>query len=183
MNIGEEICGEWLRHIKRCDFIQYNLQIPDAQGEIDVIGINLKQRRVYACEVAIHLITGLRYVKSKRPDNVPRLTRKFRKDCDYVRKYFRGYDHVLMLWSPVVKNQKKGSKYNQLNDINQIIDEIHAACGIKIEAMINESFQAALAELRQCARDVTAESASSVLRYLQIEERLAHHLKLLRSKG
>ncbi len=183
MNIGEEICGEWLRRIKRCDFIQYNLQTPDAQGEIDVIGINLGERKVYACEVAIHLITGLRYVKDKRPDNVPRLTRKFRKDHDYLRKYFDGYEHVLMLWSPVVKNQKKDAKYNQLDDVHQIIEEIHAACGIKIEAMINESFQTALAELRQCARDVTAASASSVLRYLQIEERLARHLKLLRSKG
>ena len=183
MNIGEEICGEWLRHIKRCDFIQYNLQIPDAQGEIDVIGINLKQRRVYACEVAIHLITGLQYVKGKRPDNVPRLTRKFRKDHDYLCRYFDDYDHVLMLWSPVVKNQKKGAKYNQLDDVKKIIAEIHAECNIKIEAIINASFQKALAELRQCAREVTAASPSSVLRYLQIEERLAHHLKLPRSKG
>ena len=59
MNIGEEICGEWLRHIKGCDFVQYNVQTHDAQGEIDVIGINLDERIVYACEVAIHLITGL----------------------------------------------------------------------------------------------------------------------------
>jgi len=59
MNIGEEICGEWLRHVKQCEFIQYNLKTPEGQGEVDVIGLNMKTRTVYACEVAIHLTTGL----------------------------------------------------------------------------------------------------------------------------
>lgn len=57
----EEICGEWLRHFCKCEFIQYNLKTPDIQGEIDVIGINLSDHIVYVCEVAIHLVTGLRY--------------------------------------------------------------------------------------------------------------------------
>jgi hypothetical protein len=82
VNIGEEICGEWLRHVRRCEFVQYNLKPPDTQGEIDVIGINLAERTVWVCEVAIHLVTGLQYVKDKQPDNVPRLTAKFRKDIE-----------------------------------------------------------------------------------------------------
>ncbi|MFA5908083.1 MAG: hypothetical protein WC815_04825 [Vicinamibacterales bacterium] len=65
MNIGEEICGEWLRHVAGCDFVQYNLKTSDVQGEIDVIGICLASRTVYACEVAIHLVTGLQYVKAQ----------------------------------------------------------------------------------------------------------------------
>ena len=93
MNIGEEICGEWLRHVCRCEFIQYNLKTPDIQGEIDVIGINLSDHIVYACEVAIHLVTGLQYVKENRPDNVPRLTTKFCKDVKYIQKAFPKYKH------------------------------------------------------------------------------------------
>jgi hypothetical protein len=46
------------------------LKTPDVQGEIDVIGISLANRTVYACEVAVHLVTGLQYVKDSRPDNV-----------------------------------------------------------------------------------------------------------------
>src|SRR5277367_6802764 len=114
MNIGEEICGEWLRHVKQCEFIQYNLKTPDVQGEIDVIGLNMKTRTVYACEVAIHLITGLQYVKDKQPDNVNRLTAKFRKDIDYISNAFPDYARVFMLWSPVVRNQKTGAKHNQM---------------------------------------------------------------------
>src|SRR4029453_5592945 len=76
MNIGEEICGEWLRHMKGCDFVQYNVRTTPVQGEIDVVGINLEKHAVYACEVAVHLVTGLQYVKANQPDNVSRLTAK-----------------------------------------------------------------------------------------------------------
>ena len=54
-NIGEEITGEYLKVCKGCDFIAYNLYTPDIQGEIDVVGINIKNRTVYVCEVAVHL--------------------------------------------------------------------------------------------------------------------------------
>lgn len=36
MNTGEEICGESLRHVRKCEFVQHNLKPPDVRGEIDV---------------------------------------------------------------------------------------------------------------------------------------------------
>ncbi len=177
VNIGEEICGEWLRHICRCEFVQYNLTTPDVQGEIDVIGINLLDRTIYACEVAVHLVTGLQYVKANRPDNVPRLTAKFRKDVEYIRKAFPDYKHVFMLWSPVVKNQKTGSKDNQLDAVHQIIDTIKTEFGLLIEPVVNEKFQSALGALRAAARSETKELDCSVMRFLQVEEYLAGHVK------
>jgi hypothetical protein len=181
MNIGEEICGEWLRHVKSCEFIQYNLKTPDVQGEIDVIGINLDKKIVYACEVAIHLVTGMQYVKDKRPDNVPRLTAKFRKDIAYVRKAFHGYEHVFMLWSPVVKNQRSGAKYNQVKDVERIVATIQSELGVTIQSVINETFQEKLDALRKAAAHETQELDSSVVRFLQVEEHLKKHLKRLQS--
>ena len=178
MNIGEEICGEWLQHVRGCEFVQYNLKTPDVQGELDVIGINLVARTVYACEIAIHLITGLQYVRGKRPDNVPRLTAKFRKDIAYIRKAFPDYTHVFMLWSPVVRNQRAGSRYNQINDVRQIVETIKSELGAIIEPVINEAFMEALASLREVAGRETKELDSSVMRVLQVEEHLARHLKL-----
>ena len=101
MNIGEEICGEWLRHVEECEFIQYNLKTPDVQGEIDVIGLNMKTRTVYACEVAIHLTTGLQYVKdNQRRQCTSNCERpRFRKDVAYVRSNFEGYCQRFMFWS------------------------------------------------------------------------------------
>ncbi len=37
MNIGEEICGEWLRHVRACGFVDYNVKLPTGGGEIDVV--------------------------------------------------------------------------------------------------------------------------------------------------
>lgn len=177
MNIGEEICGEWLRQIKNCEFVQYNLKTTQVQGEIDVIGINLSENIVYACEVAIHLITGLQYVKDRRPDNVPRLITKFQKDIDYIRAAFPDHKHIFMLWSPIVKNQKEGSKYNQLSDVFEITNTIERDRGVVIETIINIGFQKALTDLRNAARRETKEHDSTVMRYLQIEEHLKKHLE------
>ncbi len=91
MNIGEEIVSVYLQYIRGCEFIQQNLYTPDVQGEIDVVGINLKSKELYVCEVAIHLTTGLRYVKEKQPNNVNKLIDKFSKDIEYAQKYFPDY--------------------------------------------------------------------------------------------
>jgi hypothetical protein len=183
MNIGEEICGEWLRHIKGCEFIQYNLRTIETQGEIDVIGLNMKTRTVYACEVAIHLVTGLQYNKNSQPDNVRRLTAKFKKDVAYVRANFKGYKHVFMLWSPIVRNQKAGSKHNQLEHVAQIEKTIELEVHAKIESVINRKFQQILEELRKKAANTTKELDSSVMRYLQVEERLVRHLRSVGMKS
>lgn len=70
VNVGEQLVSSYLRYIRKCDFTQMNLYTVEAQGEIDVVGINLKDRKLYVCEVAIHLTTGLQYVKDKRPNNI-----------------------------------------------------------------------------------------------------------------
>ena len=64
-NIGEEICGEYLNHILKCDFVSYNILTPGVQGEIDVVGIDLTNKIIYVCEVATHT-QGLLYVTNKR---------------------------------------------------------------------------------------------------------------------
>ena len=111
-NPGEEIVGEYLKAILNCDFVQYNLNIPGIQGEIDVVGINLNDKNLYVCEVATHLVTGMQYTKNKRPDNVDRFVSKFSKNIIYAKNYFSGYTKHFMLWSPIVKSGRKNSVYN-----------------------------------------------------------------------
>lgn len=180
-NIGEAIVGAYLQHIRGCEFVQYNLHTPDVQGEIDVIGINIRDRTIYVCEVAIHLITGLQYVKDKRPDNVDRLVKKFEKDIEYAKRYFTDYQQVFMLWSPIVKNQRDGAKYNQINDVREIQRHLEESHGIQLQAIINEQFSVCLKELRTYARMETKELKSPVLRLMQIEEKL--DILLSASKG
>ena len=179
-NIGEEIAGEYLKVILGCDFLQYNFSTPDVQGEIDVVGINIKEKKIYLCEVAIHLITGLQYVHENQPDNVNRFCKKFKKNIEYAKKYFPEYEMHFMLWSPIVKNQGDGAKHNQMSDIAEIQKRIHEDTGHKIEPIINNDFNECLDKLREFARKETKELKSPVLRMMQIEEKLSSHLLKLK---
>ena len=81
-----------------------------------------------------------------------------------------------MLWSPVVKDQREGAKYNQLRDIGVITTAIDQELGVTIDAIVNQRFQDALDELRAVAKAETKELDSVVMRYLQVEEHLRRHL-------
>ena len=178
-NIGEETTGEYLKVIKGCEFIEYNLHTPDVQGEIDVIGIDAKNKKLYVCEVATHLVTGLQYVKNGKPDNVQRFLKKFRKNIPYAEKYFPDYEKHFMLWSPVVKNQKLSAKHNQLRDVNEVKDLLFKEFGHNLHLIINAEYQKCLDELRAFTARETKELKSPVLRFMQIEEKLKKHLDKL----
>lgn len=176
LNVGEEICGEYLRRVMNCDFIRYNTKLTDVQGEIDVVGINLASKIVYACEVVVHLPSGMMYYKKGKIANVEVLTSKFRKDFEYLRDEFPNYKKVLMLWSPIVKNQKPGSKNNQSDDVQNIVERVKKSTGIIVQTIINNSYQDSLNELRKIAGKESKALDSPFMRYLQIEEYLKKHL-------
>ena len=146
-NAGEHIVGQYLQLIKKCDFVQYNLQTKTVQGEIDVVGINSEKREVYVCEVATHLETGLQYTK----DN----------NCNY------------MLWTPIVKIPKKDNTINnQERDIQEVVDYLKNQKGIELKVIYNKSFLDCIEELRKIALDTTQEIKSPIMRFLQIEEKI-----------
>ena len=176
MNVGEQLVSSYLRYIRRCDFIQTNLYTVEAHGEIDVVGINLKEKQVYVCEVAIHLTTGLQYVKDKRPNNVQKLTDKFSRDIEYATKYLSEYNWHYMLWSPIVKDSKGQDIYNQLGHLAKVKANIKSAYGVQLECVVNEAFLACLQEMRAYAGSETAELQCPVMRLLQIEHYLSRHV-------
>jgi hypothetical protein len=177
-NPGEEIVGEYLKVQFGCEFVEYNLQTPDIQGEIDVVGINIRDKKLYVCEVATHLITGLQYVNmaSSQPDNINRFMKKFVKDINYAQKYFKGFEQVFMLWSPIVKNQSVKAKHNQARDTCEICKQIMDKTGVTLQLVINEKYQECLTELRKYAAKETKELKSPILRLMQVEEKLKMYL-------
>lgn len=177
MNIGEELVASYLRHVQGCEFTQQNLYTPDAQGEVDVVGINLEARKVYVCEVAIHLSTGLQYTKGNQPNNVQKLVDKFSRDIDYATKFFPDYSRHFMLWSPIVRGTRKGSKFNQLRDLEEINLAIRERYGVSIDFVVNHRFASCLNEMRQLAATKTEEVKCPVMRLMQIEETLGKFLR------
>lgn len=181
MNVGEQLVSSYLRYIRNCEFTQMNLYTVEAQGEIDVVGISLKENKVYVCEVAIHLTTGLQYVKDKRPNNINKLTEKFSRDIDYANKYFPDYEKHFMLWSPVVKGGKKAdSLYNQMIHCDTIAANIKSNHDVCIELVVNDRFMEYMNQMRAFAKDTTADLKCPVMRLLQIEEHLTKHLGRMR---
>lgn len=175
-NIGEEIAGFYLQLEHKCDFVQYNLYTPDVQGEIDVIAINSRDKIVYICEVAVHLVTGLRYASKggAAEETFQRLVKKFNKDIDYAEKEFPDYKRVYMLWSPIVKAP------NQLAAVQKkVYEELQSTRDIEIQLIINEKYQLCLNKLRVRAAKETKELKSPVLRLFQIEAFLDSHLQKL----
>jgi len=175
-NLGEELCGEYLRYIKGCEFVSYNVTNPDVQGEIDVVGIDLNAMSIYICEVAIHT-TGLQYVTNRRPDDFNRFARKFDKSIPYARKYFSQYTIRPMIWSPVVRINRESAKYNTMSELNRFKKHIGSTYDLDLELVINGDFHQAIQELKAFADRESSEFKSSVMRMFQIEGSLEKHLR------
>ncbi|MGS2779922.1 hypothetical protein ACVBAX_21525 [Robertmurraya sp. GLU-23] len=177
MNIGEEIVASYLEYIKECDFVQRNLYTKDVQGEIDVVGVNLKTNEAYVCESTTHLTTGLLYTgKDNKSNNIQKLYDKFSKDIEYAEKYLPGYKKHYILWSPIVKDNKTTRENSQIYQVNIVKEMIQDKFGVDLELVINEKYQECLVQLRNYSRKETKALQSPILRYMQIEEYLNKHV-------
>ena len=180
-NSGEEITGNYLKWVLGCDFVEYNLAIKNPKGEIDVIGYDIDKKTVYICEVATHLETGLQYTKNNRPDNFDRLYKKFERDIQYGIDYWPDYSVFYMFWSPIVKSTKPGSKYNQINDLARLNDQLKKKFDDygTVELIINEKYLACLKELMKVALEKTEAMPTTIMRFLQIYEKTKRHVSKL----
>ncbi len=180
LNVGEQLVSSYLRYIQQCNFVETNVYTGEKQGEIDVVGLNLAEQKVYICEVTIH-IGGLQYVnfKNNQTDNIQKLTDKFSKDIEYARKHFDGYDQYFMLWSPIVKDSKGKPENNQMRHLEEIQANIKDLYKIDVECIVNEKFQECLVEMRNYAKASTENFQCPLMRLMQIEEYLDKHVKKL----
>ena len=77
-DVGEYIVGAYLRLILKGDFVDYNVRRPGGglQGldELDVLGLDSRDKRAYLCEVTTHL-RGVLYKNNKT--TVSRIKNKY----------------------------------------------------------------------------------------------------------
>lgn len=163
-NVGEEIAGEYLRWVRDCEFVNYNVRT--GKGETDVIGVSLSNDTVYFCECAMHL-SGLNYGGKK---TVAALIQKFLRASNYVAKYLNEYGKTTaMLWTPVMRARQRRA-------IEQVFErELAPIAGWNFELIEGPKFQSCLDELRAVASEQTSNLTSPVMRLMQIEGRLQRH--------
>ncbi len=78
--IGEYIVGAYLKIIIKCDFVDYNVRPPvgglEGLNELDVVGLDFKNKTAYLCEVTTH-ITGFLYKDNKT--TIEKIKKKYKR--------------------------------------------------------------------------------------------------------
>jgi hypothetical protein len=158
-DIGEYIVSAYLKVIKKCDFIDYNARPPggglEGLNELDVVGLDFKNKSVYLCEVTTH-ITGLLYKDNKT--TIEKIKVKYKRQQEYADKYLTDFPKIyFMFWSPVVPN-------------GYLTEELEKIDGL--EVIINNKYAQFLDELREKAKELTNDIGNPFFRMLQILEHL-----------
>jgi len=99
LDMGESLVGAYLRYGEKCDFVVYGTQTEE-QGEIDVIGFQVEQRRVWLCEVATHL-DGLQYGSSAAA-TLAKVRQKVKRAAAFGDLMFGDQQRRFEWWSPKV---------------------------------------------------------------------------------
>ena len=159
--IGEYVVGAWLKVVKKCSFIDYNVRPPikglEGLGEFDVVGLDLKNKKVFICEVVTHL-NGMGYKDLET--TVKKVEDKFMRQQKYAKGYLpNDFDVRYMLWSPIVT-----PKY--LAEIEKIAKKE------ELELVINSSYSTKIDEIKTAIKGETKDFGNPFIRVIQIFEAL-----------
>lgn len=158
LDIGESLVGSYLRYVESCDFVHYQTY-GEGQGELDVIGMRLADRRVWLCEVAIHL-GGLEYGTGYAGSR-DKVRQKIDRAETFADRLFGDQRATFDFWSPRVPPGLAAMLHE--------LEREYAERGLDVVFVINERFTERMATLRDRAgRDVksTAEPAYRLLQIL-----------------
>lgn len=155
-DIGEYFVGAYLQHFYDCDIINYNVKeniskTKTSQNEIDVIGIALKEKKVYLCEVKTH-ISG--YGPTGKDDRVDSTIKQFEFMEDFANKKFKGFDIIIMFWCPKISGKNLKKEIDNLYENENII--------------VNEKYRERIIELIDFTKKNTSNFENPFLRTLQI---------------
>lgn len=158
--IGEYIVGAYLKIIKECDFVDYNVR-PRGGGleglkELDVVGINFQNDSAYLCEVTTHT-TGSGLLIGDYKKTIDKISQKHKSQKRYAEKYLKDFsNHYFMFWSPFVSDRIMG-------DLEKIKG---------LELITNEKYAACISELKERARAMPNDTGNPFFRMLQITEKV-----------
>lgn len=161
-DMGEYIVGAYLKVVKNCLFVDYNVRAPGGGmaglNELDVIGLDFDNQTAYICEVATHL-QGMFYGNGSAT-TIQRIAKKYVWQQHYASEHLTAFPNQhFMFWSPVVA---QGATTIGLGEI------------AGLELVINTDYTACVEALRAAARQKTADVNNPAFRTLQILEHLKH---------
>ncbi|MGI6704275.1 MAG: hypothetical protein ACOX42_09740 [Clostridia bacterium] len=161
IEIGESLVSAYLRLIEFCDIIEYNFVLPKqivTQGEIDVVGLNFEDKKLFLCEVTTHLQT-MNY--GSREETTNKIRQKLERNHKFADMKFSDWEVFHMVWSPTVGK-------SMTDDLNAMINKLN---GIKVTLIFNEEYATRVMRLIEKASNDIKDYNEPFFRSLQI---LAH---------
>ncbi len=157
--MGEYVVGAYLKIVIGCDFVNYNVRRPEGGlaglDELDVIGLDFKNKVAYLCEVTTH-IRGLLYKDNRT--TVERIKHKYENQQKYTKDHLPDFpSRHFMFWSPVVPE----------GYLTQNLQKIKG-----LELIMNKGYASRINELRQEAKKKKNDTGNPFFRALQILEHL-----------
>ena len=158
--IGEYVVGAYLKIILKCDYVDYNVR-PSAGGleglgELDVVGIDLKNKKIYLCEVTTYL-RGVLYNDYKT--TIKKIKEKYERQKSYAVKYLpKHFKKYYMFWSPIVPS----GLVEKLKDVKLS----------GLEVIANKKYTEHVDALRVIAKKELKDFGNPFFRALQILEAL-----------
>jgi len=152
--MGEYLVGAYLKLVKNCDFVDYNIRRPGGGlaglDELDVLGLDFSNKTAYLCEVTTHL-DGLLY--KDRKTTVETVHKKYKNQRDYAETRLSGFpERHYMFWSPVVRSG--------------VAIELKKIRGL--ELIINSDYASQVRRLQELAKGKAYVTGNPVFRVLQI---------------
>jgi hypothetical protein len=108
-DIGEYIVGAYLKIIKECDFVDYNVRPPggglEGLNELDVVGLDFKKT------------------------TVNKINLKYKRQIKYANKYLSDFPKkYFMFWSPVVPKGYVTKELEKIDGLELVINKKYTQC-------------------------------------------------------
>jgi hypothetical protein len=152
--MGEYVVGAWLKLVIKCDIVDYNLRNPleGAVGlnELNVLGLDFKNKAAYLCEVNTHL-DGLQYKNTNLA--IEKIGNKYFSMRKYANEYLSEFpNRHLMFWAPLVGQ-----------GVESVLRELKG-----LELVINNYYTANIRALQELAQKGTQDTGNPAFRVFQI---------------
>lgn len=132
------------------------------QAEIDVLGINFIEKRVYAIDVAYHE-GGLNYQNKKR--TIKSFKKKLLRSYLLLRSYFpEDYEYEIIFASPKVRPTLNKELEDATEALNDLRDDVLSKGAVVFKYIANDQFKAEILDKTLASSEENADTGELFLR-------------------
>ena len=160
-DVGVYLVGAYFEFCRGCEVVSYDHSLVNEQGDIDVLGLDLENKRAFVAEAKIHLSGMGGY--GGQPG--PKIREQIVRAQAFLNQALPSWDASYSVWSPHVTPA--------------IRSQVAAALGPTglpdVDLVFNEEFAARLSELSEIASRDTKYRTNPGYRLLQVLARSGRH--------